>query len=234
MDGFEACAQLHSASSEQFDSVLAAVGSKPWGTDLATSAVENIRRILTDNKWLPGSVFAALQETMGAGACFVADTGAFCTVAEHVWQATTPSVFLASANGRYMGTSVPMAIGAALARQTVPTLCVMGDGGIRPFWAEMKTAIADRLPICFVLISDGRYGSVVASASAPGLTPSAVEVYSPSWFKAAAALGCEAHNVTSLDELTRAVSGWRFDNGPCFIEAPFDKNAYAAMTADVR
>src|SRR4030095_4491817 len=99
----------------------------------------------------------------------VVDTGAFCTVAEHVWQAATPANFVASANGRYMGTSLPMAIGASLAKPQTEILCITGDGGIRPFWAEIKIAVAERLPICFLLMSDGRSGRIVAAAPGGGL-----------------------------------------------------------------
>jgi len=110
----------------------------------------------------------------------------------------------------------------------------MGDGGVRPFWAEIKIAVAERLPICFLLMSDGRYGSIVAAGQAANLAPSAVNIPNASWFEAAAAIGCPAQRVNSLDALTDAFNAWRACDGPCFIEIPFPPETYAAMTADVR
>ena len=234
VNGFDACSALAGAAPEHFEEILNGLESKSWGADLTAGAMRDVRNYLTRDEWLPGRVFETLQNRVTDDVCVVVDTGAFATVAEHVWQAATPVGFVASANGRYMGTSMPMAIGATLARQTTPTLCVMGDGGIRSFWAEIRLAVSESLPICFVLMSDGRYGSVAAVASAPGLTPAAVDIPNPSWFKAAEAVGCPAYRVTSLDTLASAIDIWCPSDGPCFIEAPFAPEPYAAMTEEVR
>jgi acetolactate synthase I/II/III large subunit len=234
MDGFTPSAYLPAASADQFDSVLQAMRAKTWGSDLVMNSIEHVRAFLTKDPWLPGSVLTALQAMTSDDTTLVVDTGAFCTVAEHVWRAATPTTFMASANGRYMGTSVPMALGACLARPNSRVLCVTGDGGIRPFWAEIKIAVAERLPICFLLMSDGRYGSIVASASAKNLTPAAVNIPNASWFKAAEAIGCQSWSVNSVDGFTTAFTAWRQSNGPCFIEMPFSQQAYAAMTTGIR
>src|SRR5262245_10248663 len=234
MDGFDPFAYLPAATPEQVNSVLQAIISKGWGSDLVADSVLRVRRLLAKDRWLPGVVLDALQTLASDETILVVDTGAFCTVAEHVWQAATPTSFVASANGRYMGTSLPMAIGASFAKPKTEVLCVVGDGGIRPFWAEIKIAVAERQPICFLLMSDGRYGSIVAAGQAVDLTPSAVNIPKASWFEAAAAIGCHAYRVNSLDALADAFNGWRASDGPCFIEIPFPPEAYAAMTADVR
>jgi acetolactate synthase I/II/III large subunit len=234
MGGFDPIAYLPAATPEQIDAVLQTITPRRWGSDLIAASMARVRRSLAKDPWLPGTVLAALRTMANDETTLVVDTGAFCTVAEHVWQAATPANFVASANGRYMGTSLPMAIGASLARPQTEILCVTGDGGIRPFWAEIKIAVAERLPICFLLMSDGRYGSIVAAAQAADLIPSAVNIPNASWFEAAAAIGCPAYCVNSLDALADTFNAWRACDGPCFIEIPFPPEAYAAMTADVR
>ena len=234
LNGFSPCAQIPAAIAEHFEWILQALESKSWGEDLVSTAVDRVRTCLNRDEWQPGRFLRNLQYLTIQDTCLVTDTGAFCTVAERIWQASSPAHFMASANGRYMGTAFPMAIGASFARRDAHTICVVGDGGIRPFWAEIKIAIAERLPILFVLLSDGRYGSVAAAASASGLTDVAINVPLPSWFRAAESVGCPAQRVTSFGGLEQVMKAWLQREGPFFVEASFDPEAYAAMTTDIR
>ena len=77
----------------------------------------------------------------------VLDTGNFCTIGEHVWQVKRPSLYVASAQGRYMGVGIPLGIGAALYDPKVPTIVFTGDGGIGMFVSEMKLAVQNKLPL---------------------------------------------------------------------------------------
>lgn len=221
------------ASADQFQWVLDSVGGKAWGVDRVEDVTVRMRARLLDERFLPAAIVSAIQD-LGEDTTLVVDIGLFCTIAEHIWRARHWTRFVASANGRFMGTAVPMAVGQALARRADRTICVMGDGGLRPFWPEIALAIRERLPILFVLMTDGRYGSVASAASTPGLTSRAVDVPVPSWFGAAEALGCPARQVHTLSQFLDSVEGWTGAEGPLFIETPFDRDAYAAMTWDIR
>lgn len=226
-------ASMTRATYAQLVDALDALGGKSWGLEDLLRATARMRARLLDGAFLPAGVFDAIQN-LGGDTTLVVDTGLFCTVAEHVWRARRWTNFVASANGRFMGTALPMSIGQAIARPTDRTVCVMGDGGVRPFWAELALAIRERLPVLFVLMSDARYGSVASAASIPGLSARAVDVPVPSWFRAAEALGCPAVEARSLEAFVAAASAWRFAEGPMFIETPFEPAAYGAMTAELR
>ena len=213
------------------EAALAALNGHTWGSDRVADAIGDVRRRLLDDPWLPGRVFDALERALPDVGCFVADTGWFCTVAEHVWRARTPQAFLASANARSMGTALPMAIGAALADRSRPTVCAMGDGGVRMYVTDLRIAVEERLPILFVLLSDGRLGSV---AGAGGLSRRASAVAGASWFRVAEAMDCPAHQVKDVDGMLAALARWRWSEGPLFVEAVFDQDRYAAMTRDIR
>jgi acetolactate synthase-1/2/3 large subunit len=230
--GFEADETL--VSSNLFDSTLENLKTKAWKCNPVTGAISVIRQSLTVQEWSPGRIFLELEKLLPSVNCLVVDTGLFCTVAEHVWRARAPNSFLASANGRFMGTSIPMAIGAALARPKAPAICAVGDGGIRPYVAEFKLAIEHKLPILFLLMTDGRYGSIAAAPSAPNLSLSAVTIARPSWFEAIEALGCEAAQIDELDKLISRVRNWKFENGPLFLETVFAPTDYAQMISGVR
>ncbi len=215
------------------EAALDALAGKSWGLDVVSSAVEGVREWLTRDEWLPGALYAQLPATLGDDVRLAVDTGFFCTVAEHVWQATRPLGFIASANGRFMGTALPAAIGAAVADRENPVVCAVGDGGIRPYVAELKLALDERLPLLVLLLSDGRYGSIGSADASERALRRATVVRRPSWHAAVEGMGCPAERVSSLADFVAAVRGWD-RSGPLFLEASFDPEAYAAMIEDVR
>jgi acetolactate synthase-1/2/3 large subunit len=219
------------AADGDFDAALAVLATREWGAARVAEAVGAMRRRLLADAWLPARAFEALREAVPDIACFVADTGWFCTIAEHLWPAPAADAFLASANGRSMGTGLPMAIGAALADRGRPTICAMGDGGVRMYIADLRLAVEERLPALFLLLSDGRLGSV---ATDPALSRRATRVAGASWFRVAEAMDCPGHQVKDVDGLLAALARWRWSEGPLFVEAVFDPDRYAAMTRDIR
>ncbi|HEX8914059.1 MAG TPA: thiamine pyrophosphate-dependent enzyme [Humisphaera sp.] len=235
---------------------------REWGSDRIRAIDAALRtRLLSAGAWsAPAAVDLLNRPTAWWAAnafTLVADTGSFCTVAEHLWRAGPARSYLGSSNGRYMGTGLPTAVGAACASAArsasgtsspprplgaladarvtprgAPVVCLVGDGGIRMHVAELRLAVAERLPLCVVLMSDGRFGSV-ACAAGPLAGHRAVGVDGASWWRAAEAMGCDAVQVESMTAFGRALDTWRAD-GPLFIEAVFEPEAYAAMTKDVR
>jgi acetolactate synthase-1/2/3 large subunit len=231
-DGFDA--RLVLAGDEVALGALQLLHEYHWGEAEIASAVEPLRAELSTG-WLPGGCFNALN-ALGWDHGLVLDTGSFCTVGEHAWLASKERPFWGSSNGRFMGSAIPTAIGASLARPGLPVFCVVGDGGLRPYGAEIGMAVELGLPICFALMSDGRYGSVVGAPNASVLRPfseRAVNIARPSWWRTAESLGCPALAVETASEFATAVESWD-RSGPLFIEAAFDQTSYAAMTGRVR
>ena len=231
-EGAVSCHKLFGAQAEHFDEILTVLSGKQWGKDLVTDTTERVRRRLVGTVWLPGAAFEQIEGIKTEDVCLVVDTGSFCTIAEHVWRARKGRSFVASANGRYMGTSVPVALGVALARSPCITVVVAGDGGIRSYLAELKLARETNLPLLVVLMTDGRYASIATAPSARGLSRHATTVASPSWHQVISALDFEAFQVRSQEEFESALKSW--SGGPAFIEAVFEAELYAAMTRDIR
>jgi acetolactate synthase I/II/III large subunit len=232
--GFEPEAVLTTGDETRYEELLDGLADKSWDDNPLPESLTGLRRFFMVDEWLPGAIFGTLEDLLPESSCLVVDTGSFCTVAEHLWRARTTRSFLASANGRSMGTGLPMAIGAALAERTRPTVCALGDGGIKMYPAELKLAIVEALPLLILFLTDGRYGSIAAAASAPNLCLQAITMRQPSWFRAVEAMGCAAASVTSLDALVSHVRQWDWNQGPLFLEATFDPERYAAMTAEIR
>jgi acetolactate synthase-1/2/3 large subunit len=202
-----------------------------WGAGEIADSLDSLRAELSGG-WLPGDCFEAMN-ALAWNHDMVLDTGSFCTVGEHVWRASKERPFWGSSNGRFMGSAIPMAVGAALARPGLPLVCVMGDGGVRPYGAEIAVAVEAALPICFLLMSDGRYGSVAGALRPGNYSENAVSVARRSWPEMAEAMGCPAQVVGSASELGSALAAWS-RSGPLFLETRFDPDQYAAMTKRVR
>ncbi|OGF52096.1 hypothetical protein A3I27_02650 [Candidatus Giovannonibacteria bacterium RIFCSPLOWO2_02_FULL_43_11b] len=204
---------------------------KKWGEDAITSARVELEKELFSDPWLPATLFRNFQK-MFPDAALVLDTGFFCTVGETVWRARSPEFFLGSSVGRFMGSSIPTAIGFAISSDK-RILSVSGDGGIVPYFPEIKIAVEKKLPILFLFMSDGGYGSVGLSGRAKGLSPRAFE-FESSWWRAAETLGCKGAAIGSEKEFNDVIASWRKEAGPLFLETKFDPKKYGDMAKRLR
>jgi len=212
--------------------ILDELQTKSWGLEEIARLKVELKEALLDGSWLPAACFAALND-LDYPYSFTLDTGSFCTIGEHVWDATSARNFLASCNGRYMGTAIPTALGMAICRRGLPTFCVTGDGGMGMYPSEIKLAIEQKLPVCFVLMSDGLYGSVACAPTSSTRSSRAVTVPEPSWWEAIAGMGCDSHQVKSTDAFEGVVQSWSRET-PLFVEAVFDPTPYSEMTRWLR
>jgi acetolactate synthase-1/2/3 large subunit len=231
-DGFDADLVEASADSALFEGVITELSRSNWGLEAVAAGRAALRAELLRHPWLPAQCFEVLNG-LSHPCALVVDTGSFCTIAEHMWEASSRRAFLGSSNGRFMGTAIPAALGASMARPGVPVLCVVGDGGVRDYLVELKLAVEEMLPVCVILMSDGRFGSVAGPSPEKGLSRRAIEVHAPSWLRAVQGMGVDARAVASNDDLSRELQAWN-RRGPLFLEAVFDPAAYAAMTSRVR
>lgn len=204
-----------------------------WGTSEIESAKQALRKQLVEG-FLPGAIYAALAERFGTEARVVLDTGSFCTIGEHAWRSTAPDQLLLSARGRYMGSALPMAIGAALQDRGRPTVAVAGDGGIGMYLAEIQLAVAERLPLLVILMTDGAYGSIRRPAAPKGLNLEVLRVPADRWRGALEGFGVPGARATSEGAVREALAAWSPEAGPFFLEIPFEPDAYDAMVEGIR
>jgi acetolactate synthase-1/2/3 large subunit len=213
---------------------LAALGKKEWGRARTQLVVEKLRVGMLDGPFQPAQIFEAVDRRFEGQVRAVFDTGYFCTIGEHAWRARRSDWCLMSGNGRYMGTAIPMGLGAAFHDGAVPTVIFVGDGGIGAPVAELKLAVASQLPVMVVLLSDGGFGSVRTRAIRDGLTQTPLQISQPSWLAAVSALGVPGVRVETAAAFNDALDHWRPDSGPVFIEVPFDPQVYQDMVQEIR
>ena len=161
------------------------------------------------------------------------DTGNFCTIGDQAWQVPRPGVYLAAGQGRYMGVSIPLGIGAALYDPGVPTIVFAGDGGIGMFIAELKLAVLNRLPLMVVLLSDAFLGTIRGASLNKGYSQQPTAIDQPSWINVMQGLNVPGRRINNSAELEAALADWD-RSGPCYIEVLFDPDEYQRMTDGIR
>lgn len=213
--------------------VLDAMSNHAWGLDRVETIVHALDGRLGGG-FLPGAVFVTIAAHFGHRVRLVMDTGSFCTVGEHIWKAPSPDLCLFSAQGRYMGTGIPMGVSASLVDRQVPTVVVVGDGGIGPYVSEMRLAVDAQTPLLLVLLTDGAFASIRTRALRDGLTQRPLTSSARSWVPVMAGFGMPSERIEGVDALQRSLGHWRPASGPLFLEIPFCPDAYEAMVHGIR
>ena len=216
-------------SGKSVTEILATLVDKEWGETELGDVLRDIRARLTSG-WGPGVCFEVIAPWSNFDS--ILDTGTFCTVAEHVYLATQVRRYAGTSNGRFMGTAIPFALGSALASGR-PTICVLGDGGMRAYPGELKIALAQDLPLLVILMTDGRYGSVATALGRPRSRSKALTTLLPSWDLAMEAMGFPTRTVETADDFATALNSWDRAS-PMFVEARFDSDGYERITEGVR
>lgn len=229
-DAFNPTVSIGISGAEEVFSALE--GKAEWGAKNIKKARENLHTHATE-KFLPGVIFDAIAHTLDHP-CVVMDTGYFCTIGEHIWKAPTPSSCLLSAQGRYMGTSLPMAIAASIHNPLIPTIACVGDGGIGMYLSEVLLAVKLNLPVLIILMTDGAFGSIRTRAIKEGLTQKPLLMSQKSWVSIFESLGVSSERTESLNQAINFLNKWKLIGGPAFLEIPFDMNDYESMTKDIR
>jgi acetolactate synthase-1/2/3 large subunit len=118
-----------------------------------------------------------------------------------------------------MGYAVPAAIAAQLAFPERAVVCVAGDGCFLMASQELATAVALHLPIVFLVVNNGSYGTIRMHQEArfPG-RPMATALANPDFVALARAYGLAAFRVAATGEFAAAFARARAHLGPALIE----------------
>jgi acetolactate synthase-1/2/3 large subunit len=221
----------HYCSFNQIEEVLEVLKSQSnWAIELIQKYRLILEEYVKSYSWMPGNAFQSINKLNGK-MTMVLDTGFFCTVGEHVYLANQNKRFMGSSNGRNMGLSVPMSLGIAIKNEIV--VCCFGDGGIRYHLGDIRTIIEKNLPVCFVLFSDGIYGSVASYVGPDILNEELTKPAGINWMSFFQALNVSSKVVENASDFESFLIKWDMKS-PLFIEAKFDKELYREMTKKLR
>ncbi len=143
-----------------------------------------------------------------------------------------PDSFLYSVQMGYLGTGLPMAIGAKLAAPQRPVYCITGDGALGFHVMELETALRAGAPVVVVVAVDDAWGMEKTAYNFAGFGPEhhgAVE-FAPGvrYDLLAQSLGCFGVKVDAIEELGPALQAAVQSGKPAVIHVAVD----AAVNAD--
>lgn len=122
-----------------------------------------------------------------------------------------------------LGYGLPAAVGMALGRGDVRTVCLIGDGSAMYSIQALWTAAQRKLPLTVVVINNSGYGAmrsfsqVMQVRNVPGLDISGLD-----FVKLAEGHGCEAVRVTKSSELAGALKHALTHDGTSLVEVTVD------------
>jgi benzoylformate decarboxylase len=122
-----------------------------------------------------------------------------------------------------LGHSLPAAVGIALARPDVRTVCLVGDGSAMYSIQALWTAAQRQLPLTVVVINNEGYGAmrsfsqVMQVRNVPGLELPGID-----FVKIAEGMGCSALRVTRSSDLAGALKRSLAHKGTSLIEVMVD------------
>jgi len=117
-----------------------------------------------------------------------------------------PRSFLWAGDSGHLGTGVPYAIGAKLARPKTPVYCITGDGSFGFNAMEMETAAREKLPIIVIIANDKAWGMIKGVQKAFYQERyCGVDFSDARYDKLAESLGCYGERVTKPTQIKPAL-----------------------------
>jgi benzoylformate decarboxylase len=124
-----------------------------------------------------------------------------------------------------LGFSLPAAVGIALGRPGVRTVCLIGDGSAMYSIQALWTAAQRKLPLTIVVVNNAGYGAmrsfsqVMQVRNVPGLELPGID-----FVQIAKGLGCDAVRVSQASELAGALKRGLAHDGLSLIEVIVDSS----------
>jgi benzoylformate decarboxylase len=122
-----------------------------------------------------------------------------------------------------LGYSLPAAVGMALGRPDIRTVCLIGDGSAMYSIQALWTAAQRKLPLTVVVINNAGYGAmrsfsqVMQVRNVPGLELPGID-----FVQIAEGLGCDAARVSQSSELAPALKRGLAHDGVSLVEVMVD------------
>ena len=189
-------------------------------SDAAKSA--SVRRGYVAPKAVVDAVCRVAKDNLIA----VADVGQHQLWAARFLRHVRPRSFISSGGMGAMGFGIPAAIGAVIARPDAKVVAFVGDGGAQMTAEELAVAAEHKLPVTFIVFSNGTLGLVrQMQKTGFGARYFATDLRSPDFVKLAAAYGIKGVRVDDSDRLDALIRRAMQARGPVLVEVRTDPEA---------
>jgi acetolactate synthase-1/2/3 large subunit len=154
----------------------------------------------------------------------VLDGGNTNVWAHYLNRVYTPRSFLWAADSGQLGTGLPYAIGAKLARPDRPVYAICGDGAFGLNMQELETAARLNLSLVVVVANDGQWGMIKgAQMAAYDARYIGVDFSDVRYDQVARAMGCYGERVEEPKDITPALQRAAVSGKPAVLDVLVDK-----------
>jgi pyruvate dehydrogenase (quinone) len=173
----------------------------------------------------PEQVAAALSDLAAPDAIFTADVGMSCVWAARYLQMTGQRRILTAFGHGTMANALPHALGAQLACPDRQVVAMCGDGGLTMLLGDLLTAVAQQLPITFVVFDNHALGMVRAEMLVAGYPDFGTQLPNPDLGQVATAMGLHGARVDHSDQLRPALERALAHDGPALVDVTTEPGA---------
>jgi acetolactate synthase-1/2/3 large subunit len=155
----------------------------------------------------PLRLMREVREFFPRDAIMCSDGGTTAVWAYYMNRIYEPRTFLWAADSGHLGSGLPYAVGAKLARPEVAVYCITGDGSFGFNAMELETARRVGAPVIVVIANDMGWGMIrSAQKVVHGERYIGVDFFPDTRYdKVARALGCYGERVTEPDQIAAAL-----------------------------
>lgn len=197
-----------------------------WLAEVA-SARRRARQSLRDVIGWQASVCDAVRSALPRSAVVARDV----TIPSSTWGNRLLAIDHPRSNifphGGGIGQGLAMGIGAAIGRPDLPTLTLVGDGGLAVHLGELLTLAQERPWMLLLLFNDHGYGVLRNTQDAFVGRRSGVDLATPDFRRLASAVDLPYWGVRGLDQIEDALAAALSTRGPAIVEV--EVNAMGAM-----
>jgi acetolactate synthase-1/2/3 large subunit len=131
-----------------------------------------------------------------------------------------------------LGWGLPLALGAKAAQPQSPVICVTGDGGLGHVWAELETAVRERLAVTIIVLNNSILGfQKHAELANFGAHTSAIGFGPVDHAAIARAVGATGIKIEAVADLTPALEKALASESVTLLDVITDPGAYPPITA---
>ncbi len=205
---------------EAIDAALIASGfpGRPWRDSEVAEVLELIDRAVGNP--IERQVLDQIRSVLPQEALVFNDPTTIAFWARSLWRAWLPRTWFVPSGFGTLGSSMPTAIGAKIARPEVPTVCLIGDAGIMFTIQDLMTAVQERVPIVVMVFNDRGYGVERRHQDHLYGRRNAVDITPPDFVALANAFGARGVLVDDLSDVGSALESVLDADGPVLIEVP--------------
>lgn len=202
-------------------------GADRWPDGRIAATREALERAFRrDGGWGPHGIVRSLEAHIDDTTIVTVDSGAHRILLSQALKVSRPRQLQQSAGFCTMGTALPSAAGAKLARPDHHVIAVLGDGGLEMGLGELATLRDEAIAITIVVFQDESLALIELKQASAGLKRAGVRLGATPFEAIAAAYGGTGVRASTPEELTRALESARSSNAFHLIVCPFEAEHY--------